>query len=207
MRDGRVLIETSSKTEINLPGEQIREKCSETMTVNMQTLRKPRMIIINTPAETTTENIMESLTQQNPELDPEGDNIKPIYCFTTRRGIKNIVIEVNSENRKKLLNNKVKLGWTLCKVDDYLVAKRCYRCSKYGHVHKDCKGEEVCPLCTGNHKLKECKTPTSEHKCINCITYNKHHPHTQIESAHSSLNKRCPSLIAVLDKYKKNIEY
>jgi hypothetical protein len=207
MRDGRVLIEASSKTDINILGDKIREKCSETMTVNMQTLRKPRMIIINTPLETTTENILESLTQQNPELDPVGDNIVPQYCYTTKREIKNIVIEVDSETRKRLLNNKVKLGWTLCKVDDYLVAKRCYRCSKYGHIHKDCKGEEVCPLCTGSHKLKECNKATSEHKCVNCITYNKHHPHTQIETAHSSLDKKCPSLIAVLDKYKKNIDY
>ena len=87
------------------------------------------------------------------------------------------------------------------------MAKRCFRCSRFNHTHKECKGDEVCPLCSENHKLKECKAATSEHKCINCITYNKHHPHTQIETAHSSLDKTCPSLIAVLDKYKKNIDY
>ena len=177
------------------------------MAVNMQTLRKPRMIIINIPIETTPENILETLTQQNSELDMIGDNIVPKFCYTTKRGTRNMVIEVNSETRKRLLHNRVKLGWTLCKVDDYLVAKRCYRCSRYNHTHKECKGEEVCPLCTENHKLKECKAVISEHKCINCITYNKHHPQTQIDTAHSSLDKKCPSLIAVLDKYKKKIDY
>jgi hypothetical protein len=58
-----------------------------------------------------------------------------------------------------------------------------------------------------SHKLKECKAAISKHKFINCITYNKHHPRTQIYTAHSSLDKKCPSLIAVLDIYKKNIDY
>ena len=47
----------------------------------------------------------------------------------------------------------------------------------------------------------------SELKFINCITYNKYHPHTQIDIAHSSLDRKCPILTAVLHKYKKNIEY
>ena len=42
-----------------------------------QTLRKPRMIIINIAIETTPENILETLTQQNSELDMVGDNIVP----------------------------------------------------------------------------------------------------------------------------------
>jgi hypothetical protein len=207
LRDGRVLIEASNRNEINLLGDRIREECAETLAVNMQTLRKPRMIILNTPIEITTENILETLTQQNSDLVTEGDNIIPKFGYTTKRGTRNIVIEVNSEIRKRLLHNRVKLGWTICKVEDYLVAKRCFRCSRYNHTHKECKGEEVCPLCTENHKLKECKAATSEHKCINCITYNKHHPHSQIDTAHTSLDKKCPSLIAVLDKYKKNIDY
>jgi hypothetical protein len=65
LRDGRVLIEASSRTEINLLEDRIRKECAETLAVNMQTLRKPRMIILNTPTEITQENILEILTQQN----------------------------------------------------------------------------------------------------------------------------------------------
>ena len=67
LRDGRVLIEAGSRAEINLLGDKIREECAETLIVNMQTLRKPRMIILNTPTEITPENITEILTQQNSE--------------------------------------------------------------------------------------------------------------------------------------------
>jgi hypothetical protein len=207
MRDGRVLIGAGSKHEIDTIGDKIRAECEETLEVSMQKLRKPRMIIRNTPEEITVENIVENLAKQNTELDTERGNIVPSFCYTTKRGTRNIVIEVNSETRKIILHSRVRLGWTMCKVEDYLVAKRCFRCSRYNHTHRECKGEEVCPLCTEKHKLKECKAAVSEHKCINCITYNKHHPHMQINIAHSSLDKKCPSLTAVLDKYRKNIDY
>jgi len=113
------------------------------------------------------------------------------------------VAEVDSETRKKLHQTRVKLGWTICRVDDYISVKRCFRCSRFNHDHRECKGEEVCPLCTGNHSLKQCTAPPTEHKCINCTVYRKQHPMTQIDTAHTSLDKKCPSLMAILEKYKK----
>jgi hypothetical protein len=80
LRNGRVLIEAGRKTEINLMGDNIRKECTQTLVVNMQTLRKPRMIILNTPTEITLENILEILTQQSSELATVGENIVPKYC-------------------------------------------------------------------------------------------------------------------------------
>ena len=106
LRDGRVLIEAGSKTEINLLGDKIREECDETLAVNTQMLRKPRMIILNTPTEITLDNISENMSLQNPELAAEGEKIIPKFCYTTKRGARNIVIEVNSETRKNLLHSR-----------------------------------------------------------------------------------------------------
>jgi len=50
--------------------------------------------------------------------------------------------------------NKVKLGWLICNTEDYLVATRCFKCSRFNHSSWDCRGNETCPLCAGNHKLK-----------------------------------------------------
>jgi hypothetical protein len=146
------------------------------------------------------------MAQQNTISHGDGKICSEILLYNEERS-RNIVIEVTSKTRKIILHNRVKLGWTLCRVEDYLVAKRCFRCSRFNHTHKECKEEEVCPLCTENHKLKERKAAASEHKCINCLTYNKQHPHTQINTAHSSLDRKCPSLTAVLDKYRKNRNY
>jgi len=168
LRDGRILIEAGSKKEIETLGAKIQERCGEELEINIQKLRNPRVVILNIPNDVTLENAKDTLTQQNTELNLTEGKTDPKFSYTTKRGMKNLVIEVDSNTRKKLLQNRIKMGWTICKVDDYIVAKRCFRCSRFNHTHKECRGIETCPLCSGNHKLKECNTPKSEYKYTNC---------------------------------------
>jgi hypothetical protein len=102
---------------------------------------------------------------------------------------------------------KLKIGWLIHNVDDYPLAKRCFKCSRFNHRHQDCRGGETCPLCAGSHKLKECKAPADQYKCINCMTYNRYSKADKICDNHSSLHMNCPSMQAVLVKYKLNTYY
>jgi hypothetical protein len=90
----------------------------------------------------------------------------------------------------------------MCSVEDYLVAKRFFKCSSYKNGHRDSRGEETSSLCAGGHTLKDCKATTNLHKCINCVTYNRYSKKERINGNHSSLSKDCPSLQAVLTKYR-----
>jgi hypothetical protein len=54
-------------------------------------------------------------------------------------------MEVSAQTRKLLLHKKVKLGWQIYKIEDYVVATRCYKCSRFDHRARDCRGEETCP--------------------------------------------------------------
>ena len=47
----------------------------------------------------------------------QGD-INTKFCYETRKHTRNLVI------RKLLLHKKIKLGWQICKVEDYVVATR-----------------------------------------------------------------------------------
>lgn len=207
LRDGRLMIEASSKQEIEALGNKIEETCGAELEVSIQKRRNPRMVLLGIPEDITTENIETTLAKQNPELDIKEGDIRAKFSYTTKRETKNLVIEVDSGTRKKLIQTRIKLGWTICRADDYIVAKRCFRCSRFNHNFRDCRGEETCPLCTGSHKLRDCTATKSEYKCINCLTYNRHHQTTQIDIAHSSLDKSCPSLMAVIEKYKRNTDY
>jgi hypothetical protein len=149
--------------------------------------------------EVTMENVRETLMKQNMEINLNDRILERKFCYKKRRN-RNLVIEVDSSNRIKILQSRVKMGWTVCKLDDYIAAKRYFRCSLYNHSHRVCKGEEASPLCAGNHKLKACISSTSDYKCVNCMIYNKHHPTNQMDTPPSSLDKQCPSLIAVLAK-------
>ena len=201
LKDGRVLIATGSKDEAEILTRNIRDKCGEKLEAKVQKPRDPRLKIHNIPEEIFIENIEETLLAQNPDFGLKSGEIKPKFTYTTKKHTRNLVIEVSSYTRGKLLHNKVKFGWLICGIEDYMVATRCFKCSRFNHRLQDCKGVETCPLCAGNHKLNDCKAQPADFKCINCHTYNLHNKNANINTNHTSLDRNCPSMLAVLEKY------
>ena len=207
LRNGKILIETNTKEELETLGKDINTKCGDKLETHIHKLRNPRLVVINIPDEITTENFEDTLIAQNPDLSLAKGVIKAKFTYETKTHTRNLVVEVGAQTRKQLLQQKVKLGWLLCKMEDYVVANRCFKCSRFNHKFRDCRGEETCPLCAGKHKLKECSAAPSDHKCINCIMYSKYNPNKHICTSHSALDKNCPSLLALLEKYRRNTDY
>jgi FtsZ-binding cell division protein ZapB len=205
--NGGVIIETNSKEEIEALGKEIRAKCGTKLEVRVHTRRKPRLIIINVPEDISTNNIEDTILRQNPDLSLQKENIVAKFIYVTKTKCRNAVIEVGADIRKTLLHKKIKLGRQICKTDEYLVATRCYKCSKFNHRTQECRGEVTCPLCAGPHTLKECTGDSTTHKCTNCANYNKYNPTKTINDAHSSLDKKCPSWQAAIEKIRMNTEY
>jgi len=140
-------------------------------------LRKPRLLVYNIPEDVSLQNIEDTLLNLNPDLGLIKGNIDANIDFRTKNKNRNLVIEVEAKVRKILLLTKIKLGWHICKADDYVVAIRCFRFSRYNHRHKECKGKETCPICAGAHWLKDCVAKPKSFKCVNCTIYNKFNPH------------------------------
>jgi hypothetical protein len=209
LRDGRVQIETGSIQEAETLTNNIREKLGDKMDANIQRPRKPRLKIHNIPDDISTDNTEDTLIAQNPDIGLKKGEITPKFTYETKRkSTRNMVIEVNSHTRNKLINNKVKLGWILCSIEDYLVATRCFKCSRFNHRTNLCRAtDNTCPLCAGKHTLKECKAQPEDFKCINCQSYNQHNKNAKINENHSSLDRQCPSMLAVIERYKRNTEY
>ena len=103
------------------------------METNIQRPRKPRMKLHNIPEEITKDNIQDTLIAQNPDIGIVRGEITLKFTYETKRHPRSIVIEVSSQTRKKLIHNKVKLGWINCSIEDYLVATRCFKCSRFNH--------------------------------------------------------------------------
>jgi hypothetical protein len=205
--NGGVIIATNSKEELEVLENEIQDKCGDELNVQVYSLRKPRVIILNVPEDISTANIEDSIIRQNPELNIQKGSITAKSTYETKRMHRNAVIEVGAEIRKILLNTKVRLGWQICRTDDYLTATRCFKCSKFNHRTQDCRGEVTCPLCAGSHNLKECKANPKTYKCNNCENFNRHNPTKKISVNHSALDRKCPSLHAVLERNRQNTAY
>ena len=94
LRDGRVMIETSSKEEIEKLGDEIKAKCEE-LDINIQKLRNPRLVLLSIPEVTTLDNVEDPLSRQNREKDIKVGDIKAKFCYVTKRGTRNMIIEVD----------------------------------------------------------------------------------------------------------------
>ena len=174
LRNGTIRIETGSKEDIDILTKDINEKCEGILEAKLHTLRRPKLVIYNVPEDISVQNIEETMQAQNPELNLKTGDVNAKFLYRTRRNTQNLVIEVGSQTRKLLLQTKIKLGWLISNVGDYLVANQCFNCSKYNHRHRECRGTLTCPLCTGSHSLKECTVSSQNYKCINCQNFNKH---------------------------------
>ena len=177
------------------------------METNVQKRRKPRTIIYNTPDEVTLGNAEDIISAQNPELAPEKGDITTKFIFKTKNNARNLLIELAPQTRKIMLQNKIKIGWTICNTDDYISVNRCVRCSRFNHHFSECRSEETCPLCAGKDKLKECTAQTEEYKRNICMTYNKYNQNRSISLDHSCLERKCPSMQAMIAKYIQNTDY
>jgi len=84
LRNGRVLLETNSKEEMETLGKDINAKCGDKLKTHIHKLRNPRLVIINIPEDITTDNLEGTLLAQNPGLKlAKGDiNAKIIYKKT-----------------------------------------------------------------------------------------------------------------------------
>jgi hypothetical protein len=122
LKDGRIIIEAGSKKEIEKLGEKIGENCGEELDVKIQMLRNPRVVMLGIPEETIMGNARETLMKQNPKLNLDDAILEPKYSYTTKRGNRNLLIEVDSRTHTKLLQTMIKMGWTVYKLDDYIVA-------------------------------------------------------------------------------------
>jgi len=84
-----------------------------------------------------------------------------------------------------ILPKEVRVGYPQFKVKQYITKPlRCFKCNRYGHVAKNCKGKEQCSNCGGEHNWKSCDY--SNKICPNCkgnhCATDKKFPHCKKQS-------------------------
>jgi hypothetical protein len=116
------------------------------LTASVQKLRNPRLVIYDIPEDITTQNIEDIIIAQNPELKLNKGDVSAKFAYVTKRHTRNSVMEVTADTRKQIIQGKVKLGWIMRNLGDYLVANRRYKCYKFYHRSRECGGITTCPL-------------------------------------------------------------
>ena len=142
-----------------------------------------------------------------PDLKLQKGDIQSKFIFKTKRNTRDLVVEVNVQTHRQMVENKMKLEWTICSINDCVSVNSCFKCSRYNHRYTECNSEETCPLCAENTNSKNPQNREQNTNCTNCMTYSKYNQNKSINEDHSSLDRKCPSMQAMIARYKQNTDY
>lgn len=137
--------------------------------------------------------IIEKLKKQNPSIS--NAELKIIEKYQIKRNNKtiyNVKLAVDNETYTKMMEaRKVNIGWERCRVFDGTDVTQCLKCRGYNHIAKECRNQEICLRCHGEHKTKECKNTEQIMKCINCMKINNK-LNMDLDENHFTNNRECP---------------
>lgn len=198
---GGVVIQVQDEQQI----AQIRAALETVVEFREPKAKLPKLIIYDLPSEDTPEEVKERIYNQNFRdsriTKQEFDGNTKMVFKTGPRDIEvcNWIVETTREIREQFIAaGRVFYQVHSCKVADYHVVTRCYKCQRYGHVSKYCKAlQDVCSHCgKEGHRFRDCPDKQKDPLCCNCIRAKK-----GVQKAkHSVLSKDCPTFIGAKER-------
>lgn len=209
-RNGGVIISSENKEDLDKlkTSEQLK---TSGLKIEETTKRRPRIILISVPSNTTESALFECLFRQNISDKHSNINFEQFLSsvkLSHKTGRKdspfcNFVLEITSDLRKILLQQeRVYIDWTSCPVKDYTLVTRCYKCQQYGHSAKYCReAETTCGHCgCGGHTIQDCPKSNEPAKCATCSRFNK-------PNAHKTGDDQCPARKIAEARYINSVDY
>ncbi|CAL7932836.1 unnamed protein product, partial [Xylocopa violacea] len=202
-----VIVETakSSNVQTLIKNEKLK---TAGLLVDVPTKKSPRVIIYGAPRTEDDKEILQAIFEQNfNEQERKKYSQQTKIAFKTgnknNKNSCNIVVETSKDVRELLIKKeRLYIMWQCCKVQDYIVATRCYKCQGHGHTTKYCRSEvDICGHCAmAGHTFKNCPSKNKPATCVNCKKAGKAHNHNVTD-------KDCPSHIAAINQVLSRTDY
>ncbi|XP_029177728.1 uncharacterized protein LOC114945635 [Nylanderia fulva] len=209
---GSIILGCESEGEMEKLRDTVREKLGDDFKVTEPKGVKPKIkavIVGEEEMQMDDEALIDTIKKQN-KIDEEL-HIKIVKRMAKgnensragsgRKEDGSLIMEVDEIAHELMLKKeKINIGWRKCPVFEHYSVKRCFKCWGYYHIAKNCKREETCHKCAGNHKASDCKV--TKMRCVNCMYKSKTY-NLKINDEHDALNRKCPTFTRALEEEKK----
>lgn len=170
--------------------------------------RVPRILIYDVDKNLTEQEIVEAIILQNESIFDVCPDFKSKFKLKFKSGrmredLVNWVAEVSPEVRTLLRKlDRLFIGWRACRVQDFVMVSRCYKCQMYGHVAKYCRQNMmICGHCgEDGHEMKTCPKGQENPNCVLCKRAKK-------PCDHSINSRECPAYVAAVNRLVNSTDY
>lgn len=205
-KESKIVIKSNDKNSRTLCSA-IQNDLGTNFNVTIASKLSPRIKIVRyrNNDDVDEDELRKLLCVQNANIINDESLIKNLKIIKNRHNeFSTIIIDCNFKVYNNLLLQKyVCLNWSRYKVYDGFEVVRCFKCSKLGHIEKNCfANKECCGNCAGNHKTNVCNNELM--CCINCSEVNNKF-HMKYNVDHASWDRKCPTMIRKLEQMKKNL--
>lgn len=173
---------------------------------------KPRVKIVGLSEDVDASELVPILKKQN-GLSPSSEiTLIRMRKIEKRKNFPFIaILETDAQTFETLIQRqRVNIRWDRCRIVEDVNVYRCFKCSRYGHKASSCGNPTCCPVCAGDHDVRECDA-TFE-KCINCELKNKQmdkgNPYDELLSInHSAWSPNCPIYQKRVKAVRQMVDY
>jgi hypothetical protein len=194
LANNAVFVECNNTTDRDILEKELAKL--KTVTVERPKKKLPTLLLKFVPKEVEDAEIIDTILQQNNLAHLEDPILNIKFIKNTFEDSRHVVIEVSSSLRRELVAlRKIKLHWSLCQVEDFIVVTRCLKCLGFGHTTRFCQNQQKCSNCTEDHHWRECSNQHST-RCVNCLKANSfiHDDSNKLNPNHSVFSKECPRM-------------
>lgn len=170
IKDGGLVVGCKTKDENERFKKLVEDKLSDKYEIKEVTGINPRVRIVGLSARYENEELRDHIMKCNSDLLLPGAECKIIKVFPTRKNdsIFQAVIQFDRISYEAIVKaGRCFIGYDSCSVFEAVEVYRCYKCNDFNHSSKSCQKSISCPLCGGDHEVKNCKSPIR--KCSNCM--------------------------------------
>lgn len=160
LNDGNLLIVCTSEEQAERAGKlQIIGKEKVVRVVRVGTSGS-KGVIYGIPLTTQMSELVKNLREKCDAVQ----SAKRLTRGVEKKATESVLIEFNT----KEMPRELYYGFMRYRVREFIhKPMRCFKCQKFGHAAKVCKGQQTCAKCGGAHAYEDCGEDTRP-KCCNC---------------------------------------
>ena len=211
LAEGKIVVGCPTEEEVKKLKNKIENKIGNEYEVMDPKLKKPKIKIVGIEREEIQcedRMVLDKIIKQNELNNVRIDrHFKMLHKSDNKsKQQQSIIVEIDPETHAEFIRaEKIKLGWRICPVFDFISIIRCYKYWRYGHMMKNYKSELKCKNCGEEHRENECKETSS--KCVNCLNAIKNRSYIDVDVNHQAIDRKCPIYVQLFSKMRNKVQY